>query len=227
MITANVYNRVFFIKAADYGTAFSIDHGGRQYLVTAKHLVNAEKQETIKFFFNRKWVDIAAELIGLGGGETDIAVFRVNALLCTKDFPLEPSSKDMVISQDVFFVGYPYKMWTDAGEAMNGRPCPFVKKGLLSSSFVGNDGVPRLYIDALNNPGFSGGPIVFQPPGRTEFKIAGVVSKFKIEYEKVIDHMGDHTEMTVAYNTGFLIGHDISKAIEIIERNPNGFLIPE
>jgi hypothetical protein len=226
MITANVYNRVFFIKAEDYGTAFAIDHGGKQYLVTAKHLVNTEKQETIKFFFNRKWVDIAAELIGLGGGETDIAVFCVNALLCTKDFSLEPSSKDIVISQDVFFVGYPYKMWTDAGEALNGRPCPFVKKGLLSSSFVGDDGVPRLYIDALNNPGFSGGPIVFQPPGRTDFKIAGVVSKFKIEFEKVIDPMGDHTEMTVAYNTGFLVGYDISKAIEIIERNPNGLLIP-
>ncbi len=54
MITANVYNRVFFIKAADYGTAFSIDHGGRQYLVTAKHLVNAEKQEAIKFFFSER-----------------------------------------------------------------------------------------------------------------------------------------------------------------------------
>lgn len=226
MITANVYNRVFFIKAADYGTAFAIDHDGKQYLVTAKHLVNTEKQEAIKFFFNRKWIDLTVKLIGLGSGETDLAVFCTNALLCTKDLALEPSSEGIAISQDVFFVGYPYKMWTDAGSALKGRPCPFVKKGILSSSFVGDDGVPRLYIDALNNPGFSGGPIVFQPPGRTEFKIAGIVSKFKIEFEKVIDPNGDHTEMTVAYNTGFLVGYDISKAIEIIERNPNGLPIP-
>ncbi|WP_065757723.1 S1 family peptidase [Pseudomonas defluvii] len=226
MITANIYNRVFFIKAADYGTAFAIDHGGKQYLVTAKHLINAEKQETIKFFFDRRWVDMPVELIGLCRGETDIAVFRANQILCTGDLPLEPSSDGVVISQDVFFVGYPYKMWTDAGKAMNGRPCPFVKKGILSSSFVGDDGIPRLYVDALNNPGFSGGPIVFQPPGKTEYKIAGVVSKFRIEFERVIDQSGDHIEMTVAYNTGFLMGYDISKAIEVIERNPNGFPIP-
>lgn len=226
MITANIYNRVFFIKAADYGTAFAIDHGGKQYLVTAKHLINPQKQETIKFFFDRRWVDISVELIGLCRDETDIAVFRANQILCTKDFTLEPSSDGVVISQDVFFVGYPYKMWTDAGKAMNGWPCPFVKKGILSSSFVGDDGISRLYIDALNNPGFSGGPIVFQPPGKTEYKIAGVVSKFRIEFERVIDQSGDHTEMTVAYNTGFLMGYDISKAIEVIERNPNGFPMP-
>ncbi|QNN77259.1 trypsin-like peptidase domain-containing protein [Pseudoxanthomonas mexicana] len=227
MITSNVYNRVFFIKAADYGTAFAIDHNDKQYLVTARHLVDSSNQRTIKFFFNRQWVDIEVELIGLGSGETDIAVFRANVLLCTKELFLEPSSKDMAISQDVYFVGYPYKMWTDAGNSMNGRPCPFVKKGILSSAFVGDDGVPRMYVDALNNPGFSGGPIVFQPPSKTDFKVAGIVSKFKIEFEQVIDPDGDHTEMTVAYNTGFLIGYDISKAIEIIDRNPNGLPIPQ
>ena len=84
-----------------------------------------------------------------------------------------------------------------------------------------------MYVDALNNPGFSGGPIVFQPPSKTDFKVAGIVSKFKIEFEQVIDPDGDHTEMTVAYNTGFLIGYDISKAIEIIDRNPNGLPIPQ
>lgn len=227
MITANVYNRVFFIRAADYGTAFVIDHNGKQYLVTARHLVDPDSQKTIRFFLDRKWTDIEVELTGIGRGETDIAVFRANALLCQKDLILEPSSEDIVISQDVYFVGFPYKMWTDAGIAMNGRPCPFIKKGILSTAFVGDDGVPRMYVDALNNPGFSGGPIVFQPPGKKDFRVAGVVSKFKIEFEQVIDPHGDHTEMTVAYNTGFLVGYDISKAIEIIDRNPNGLLIPE
>jgi Trypsin-like peptidase domain len=226
MITANVYNRVFFVKATEYGTAFAIDYERKQYLVTARHLVNTEKQEVIKFLINRNWIDLEVELVGLGSGEIDIAVFRTNVLLCPKEFLLEPSSKDIVVSQDVFFVGYPYKMWTDAGNAFKGRPFPFVKKGILSSTPMGDDGIPRLYIDALNNPGFSGGPIVFRPPGRAEFRIAGVVSKFRIEFEKVIDPNGDRTEMTVAYNTGFLLGYDIFEAIKIIERNPNGLAIP-
>jgi hypothetical protein len=226
MITSNVFNRVFFIKAADYGTAFAIDYEDKQYLVTARHLLSDEGHGSLKFFFGRKWVDLNVELIGVGGGDTDVAVFRVAEQLCTRDLPLEPTSDGIIVSQDVFFVGYPYKMWTDAGAALNGRPCPFVKKGILSSSFVGDDGVHRLYIDALNNEGFSGGPIVFQTPGTRDFKVAGVVSKFKIEFEKVIDPEGDHTEMTVAYNTGFLVGYDIARAIEIIKRKPNGLPLP-
>jgi len=226
MITANVYNRVFFIKALEYGTAFAIDHENKQYLITAKHLIDPSNQTSIRFFFNEKWMEIPATLLGVGVGEIDIAVFRVQALLCTAAFELPANSKDIVIGQDVYFLGFPYKMWTDGGEAMLGRPCPFIKKGTLSSAFVSYDGVPRIYIDAINNEGFSGGPIVFHTHGNNDFRIAGVVSKFKIEFEKVIDPDGDHTEMTVAYNTGFLIGYDISNAIEIINKNPSGQPIP-
>jgi hypothetical protein len=224
LITANVYNRVFFIRAEQYGTAFAIDHEGRQYLITAKHLLSND-QRSINFFLDRKWVELPVTLIGLAAGETDVAVFRCEMLLCPNGFPLPPTSKDIVIGQDVFFVGYPYKMWTDAGKALKGRPCPFVKKGTLSSAFVSDDGISRIYIDAINNEGFSGGPIVFQPPGKREFQVAGVVAKFKIAFEKVIDPEGDHTEMTVAYNTGFLVGFDISNAIEIISKRPNGLTL--
>ena len=225
MITANVYNRVFFIRADQYGTAFAIDYDGKQYLVTAKHLI-ADVQKSIRLFFDRKWIELPATLIGLAIGEIDIAVFRVEMLLCKNEYELPATSKDIVIGQDIYFVGFPYKMWTDAGPALAGRPCPFIKKGTVSSAFVSNDGVHRIYIDAINNEGFSGGPIVFQPPGKMDFQVAGIVSKFKIEYEKVIDKDGEYTEMTVAYNTGFLIGFDISNAIDIIKKNPNGLPIP-
>lgn len=226
MITANVYNRVFFIKALEYGTAFAIDYENKQYLITAKHLIDPTAQASVRFFFDKKWMEIPATLLGLGAGEIDIAVFRVQALLCSRELELPASSKGMVIGQDVYFLGYPYKMWTDGGDAMLGRPCPFIKKGTLSSAFVSDDGVPRIYIDAINNEGFSGGPIVFHTHGKNDFRIAGVVSKFKIEFEKVIDPEGEHTEMTVAYNTGFLIGYEISNAIEIIKQNPDGLPIP-
>jgi S1-C subfamily serine protease len=226
MITANVLSRVFFIKAQEYGTAFVIDHEDLQYLVTARHLIDPENQRSIRFFLNKKWIDLPVTLTGIGQGEVDLAVFRVSALLCPKRLPLPASTNEIVIGQDVYFVGFPYKMWTDAGAVMAGRPCPFIKKGTLSSAFTSDDGVSRIYIDAINNEGFSGGPIVFHTRGNNNYRVAGVVSKFKIEYERVIDPIGGHTEMTVAYNTGFLIGYDISNAIEIIGANPNGFPIP-
>ena len=227
MITSNVYYRIFFIKANDYGTAFALDHKGKQYLITAKHLVDPYQQQTIKVFFGKEWISLPLELIGACRDETDIAVFKANQLLCPKDFSLEPSTKGIVVGQDVFFVGFPYKMWTDVGPLMGGKPCPFVKKGTLSTALVESNGVRRLYIDALNNPGFSGGPIVFTPGEvRDPYKVAGVVSKFKTESEKVLTHEDTDTGMRVAYNTGFLIGYDISEAIRIIENNPNGFPIP-
>lgn len=224
MITANIYNRVFFIRAAEYGTAFVIDVENRQYLITAKHLVS-ETQTSALIFLHRKWSEFPVTLIGMGAGEVDIAVYRLEILLCPPGFPLEASLDGIVIGQDAYFLGFPYKMWTDGGDALAGRPCPFIKKGTVSSAFKSDDGISRIYLDAINNEGFSGGPIVYQIPGAREFKVGGVVSKFKIEYERVIDPAGDHTEMTVAYNTGFLVGYEIGSALEIIKRNPAGLLI--
>jgi hypothetical protein len=74
---------------------------------------------------------------------------------------LEPSIGGFVLGQDMFFVGYPFKMWADGGPMMCGRPLPFVKKGTLSAFETLSD--PKiLWIDAINNEGFSGGPLVFQ-----------------------------------------------------------------
>lgn len=131
----------------------------------------------------------------------------------------------MVIGQDVYFVGYPYKMWTDAGNVLAGRPCPFIKKGTLSSAFNTGDGIQRLFVDAINNEGFSGGPLVFAPQGSRDFRVAGVVSKFKIEYESVLDKDCNDTGMKVPYNTGLLVAYDIKYVIDLIRPNPIGLPI--
>lgn len=55
-IQANIIYRVFFIKAADYGTAFVIDVEGDEYLVTAKHLFNqTATNHEIQIFRNNRW----------------------------------------------------------------------------------------------------------------------------------------------------------------------------
>ncbi|PPD45703.1 MAG: hypothetical protein CTY16_09895 [Methylobacter sp.] len=226
MITSNVYNRVFFIRANQYGTAFAIDFEGRQYLVTARHLLDDNVEEKqIKYFFNNEWLALNVKVVGFSRGEVDVAVLSTNIQLTPPSFFLEPTSKDIILGQDVYFVGYPYKMWTDAGSALAGRPCPFIKKGTLSSAFNTGDGVQRLFVDAINNEGFSGGPLVFTQPGKNDYRVAGVVSKFRIEYEQVLDEFGEATKMSVAYNTGFLIAYDIKYAIDLIRSNPIGLLI--
>ena len=139
--------------------------------------------------------------------------------------PLEPSTAGIVLGQDVFFVGFPFKMWSNGGDVMNGRPLPFIKKGTLSAAFDPTDDVKRLYVDAINNEGFSGGPIVFAPSNTTNYQVAGIVSKFKTEYEPVIDENDEPTGHRVAYNTGFLVGYSINHALSIIRANPIGLQI--
>lgn len=220
MITSNVLNRVFFIKSATYGTAFTIDVQGRQYLVSARHVIGDSPPTSILFFYQDKWNDLPVRFVGATRGEADISVLATNIRL-SPNFPMPADAVGIALGQDVYFVGYPYKMWTDMGKAMAGRPCPFVKKGILAAMDHSNH-VQRLYIDAINNEGFSGGPVLFKPSINSDFQVAGVVSSFKTEHEPVIDSEGNATDMTVAYNTGFLLAYDIHHAIKIIDRNPIG-----
>jgi len=225
MITTNVFQRVFFIKGADYGTAFTIDYEGRQYLITAKHIVpSLDSSSTIQFLHEDKWKTLQVKMVGACSGEVDIVVLAPQKQL-SPVYELPPTSGGLVMGQDVYFVGYPYKMWANIGELNRGIPFPFVKKGAISSMFINEDKAQIFYIDAINNPGFSGGPIVFSTTTSNAFNVCAVVSKFKIEFEPVLDKDGNKTEMTCTYNTGFLVGYGIKHAIAQIERNPIGFCL--
>ena len=223
MITSNVFSRLFFIKDQDYGSSFAIDYENRQYLITAKHIVPAApKNGIIQLYHEKAWKDLKVELVGLGDGEIDIVVLAPKVRL-SPALKLEPTAGGIIIGQDVYFLGYPYKMWAEVGEINRNLPFPYIKKGILSSSFNDEDGIQRFFIDAINNPGFSGGPIVFTPPNKVDFKVAAVVSKFKIEFEEILNMNGEKTDLQCAYNTGFLIGYGIKHAIDLIKQNPIGF----
>ena len=227
MVTAEVINRVFFIKIAEYGTASVVDVDGRQYLVTAKHLLGENFEITdIEYFHAEKWETLNVSVVGVARGNSDIAVLSTNIILCPSSLALPLGSECLTLGQDVYFLGYPFKLSTNGGEALKGRPCPFVKKGILSSLFDDGTGDFKIYIDAINNEGFSGGPIVFKAPGTNKFSMAGIISKFRTEQESVRCDEGNNTGWTVEYNTGLTIGIDISEAVKIIKTNPVGFLLP-
>ena len=57
MITVNVLHRVFFIKAQSYGTAFTLDKEGKQYLVTARHVfVDDKTRSAIEIFYKKNGI---------------------------------------------------------------------------------------------------------------------------------------------------------------------------
>jgi S1-C subfamily serine protease len=217
MVPTNILLRTFFIKAAQYGTAFALDFEEKQYLITARHLLDeTSHQFELQIFHDNKWLRGNANVVGRGEGEIDIAVLQIESRLTPAHFGITPSVGNLMLGQDVYFLGFPFKMWADYGELMAGMPGPFVKKGTLSSITVGHPQV--LYVDAINNEGFSGGPLYFFMNGdANQPQIAGIVSKYRVENESVVDGEGNPTALTVPYNTGFLVAYDIKHAIELIK----------
>jgi len=77
----------------------------------------------------------------------------------------------------------------------------------------------ELLVDVWSNLGFSGGPVVFSPLNNPKvFRVAGVISGFKLSREPVKDKNGNDTGMYVEVNSGFLLAYGIKHAMTIIER---------
>ena len=236
VITANVVHRTFHILWDGHsGTGFTIDHGNKQYLVTARHVIRGiESGDAIKIFHDKKWKDLVVNVVGIGEGKADVAVLACSVRL-SPSLPLFASAKDIVYGQEVSFLGYPFG-WDAGGEEINrGVPLPFVKAGVLSAMESGD--VSRLFLDAHGNKGFSGGPVVFVPHGQPggELRVAGVVSFYPTpQLLPVVDRRGstvmDSAGNPVAYvkeNPGIVVAIDIKHALELIDANPIGFLLPD
>jgi len=223
MITANVIHRVFQIRwNGATGTAFTLDISGKQYLITARHVVSGlGSTGTIDFFSNNLWVPFDVHLVGHASGDTDISVLAAMRELTPPELRLLPldDSTRLVYGQEVFFLGFPFGFLGHYIFGPDGYPMPFVKRALVSLF----DG-PVFYLDGHNNPGFSGGPVVYRIPQSDELRVAAVISGYKSVQEPV--QSGEiATTMTISQNTGIIVSHAIKGAIDIIENNPIGHIV--
>ena len=231
-VTKKVIQRTFHILWGEHtGTAFAIDRHGRQYLVTAKHVVEGiNSGDEIQISKNKQWNRLRADVVGMGDGDVDVAVLACPDQL-TSSPPMDTSSK-LTFGQPVYFLGFPFG-WDSRAEAINnGYPVPFVKTGIVSALPGGN----KFYIDGHNNKGFSGGPVVFVPKGYqpSEFHIGGIVSSYPTpQVEPIVNKHGenivDHHQEPVAYyaeNPGLVAAFSIQNAIALIDTNPIVYDLP-
>lgn len=220
MITANVIQRVFHLKYGQgTGTCFAIDFDGRQYLVTAKHVISGlNDYDPVEIYFNGSWEKIGVRLVG-HHPTADISVFCIDTLLA--QYKMEPSSNGITYGQDTFFLGFPYRLQDENSSQINRNfPIPLVKKATLSCITRDNTGCYFL-LDGINNPGFSGGPVVFTEPNNRDFKVAAVISGYRFAEEPTY-HQNQETPISVRANTGIIIAYDIGNAIDLIKQNPIG-----
>src|SRR5579863_11771 len=230
MITANVLRRVLYIKFGhSTGTGFTIDVENRQYLVTARHVCEGIGQsDSIEIRHKGQWSSRSVKVVGLGAEErldTDVAVLALNELI-SPALPLEASSAKLVWGQDVFFLGFPFGLHTSV-DMNEGFPIPLIKRAIMSGS-IGEPGKERevFLLDGHNNPGFSGGPVVFRPQNNSSipFQVMGVVSAFWTEDGKVL-FRGEPTELTSTLNSGIIVCPSIAQVTEMIAANPVGPLL--
>lgn len=200
-VSVDVLRRTLEIRvggaAGITGTAFTLDVGGREYLVTAKHMVEKLKHNDSLEISVRtgQWERIDVSVYACEG-DVDIAVLIPPRQL-TVSFPLEPSNGAQAFEgQDMYFVGFPFgaSSFADSVYAkhLNGDyPMPITKKGVYAGTLETKGRAPVILLDGYNNHGFSGAPIVFHEVNRpidatTRFDVMGVVSGFVPELVKVV-----------------------------------------
>lgn len=217
MITSNVIHRVFMIRyGKSMGTGFTIEVEGKEYLVTAKHVVESlGGKGTIDIFSNGKWVPLEIILVGHSPKDADISVLAAARTLTPPKLPMDANT-GLFYGQDVYFLGFPYGFTGTFRLGDSGYPLPLVKKATVSLLDR-----KRMYLDGHNNPGFSGGPVVFSEPGKHNFKVAGVITAYRSVEEPVLS-AGVKTGLTYVYNTGIIVSDSITWALELIKANPIG-----
>lgn len=216
MVTTNVIYRVFHIRyGIGTGTCFVIDSGKGEVIVTAKHVVSGiEDGGTIELYHNQQWLQTTIKLHG-HHPHADVSVFSIETTLGKYELPA--TSEGMLVGQDTLFLGFPYTMKDENSSPINRDfPIPLVKKATLSGYMKDENGAPYMFLDGINNPGFSGGPVIFKHGNDPLLKVAGVISGFNYSNEPAFQ--GDQaTPLTVRMNTGIIIAYTIENALELIE----------
>jgi hypothetical protein len=197
-VTSNVFERVLRVrvkagtKHQATATAFTLDVDGHEYLITAKHVVQGLKDEDrVDVFMNDDWSPLSVKIFRCED-PIDIAVLvPPHQLTVNFDLPFEKSS--FVFGQDAFFLGFPYGIQS-SGQGVNGPyPLAIIKRGTISGSVVidASKKAVMILLDGYNNPGFSGGPIVYRDLNQSSYvmDLIGVVSGFVPE---VVSVMKEH-----------------------------------
>lgn len=131
------------------GTCFTIDVEGKQYVVTAKHVIDGHPfPSDIDLHHDKTWKPERAELVGFGPAGVEVAVM-VLARQLSPTLPLEPSCTELFWGQDVHFLGFPYGHFGDVGQTNGDFPIPFVKRAAVSSMSPGGSSPRIIYLDGF------------------------------------------------------------------------------
>jgi S1-C subfamily serine protease len=216
-VPTEIMARTQFIRwGAEAGTAFTLGYLGKLYIITAKHVVAGvpDTNAVIQVRVGDRWEDYqTTNTIYPSSPDVDIAIFATNEKQ-VEPYAIEPisGSSGVTFGQQLWFIGYPYGI----GSNIPGHAFPFLKRGTMSAVDSSNKSAIVYYIDGFNNPGFSGGPIVFWDFSLHKYEILGVVQGYKEEAAKTIVN-GHQVDTAYLVNSGILVSYSIVHAMEAIK----------
>lgn len=234
------------------GSAFTVDVDGRQYLLTARHVVESVSSGAHTIIAIRKitgWSELEVEVFKCSGS-TDIAVLIPERQL-TVAYSLPPTADGVLLGQDVYFVGFPDNLPATVYQGTSMRPGIVKKATLAQFEVMPEIHSGRLVLDGFNSSGLSGSPVVFRDLNMSgyTFKVAGVISAFQSELSPVLRkreidpkdvtpadqehgravqapdgkwYKLEETGDLVALNSGIAIAWNIAPAIDLIHKHPSG-----
>lgn len=217
-VPGEILQRTILIKnGMKYGTAFAIDHQGQVYLVTARHMVEGlpTSKAIIQVWHSDKWEDFhTVQTLFPPSESVDIAVLETDEKIPRAyDISTDDTGGGVTMGQQVWFLGYPFQI---ASQWKTGQIAPFIKRGTMSAIDGRDPDAIVLYVDGFNNPGFSGGPIVYWDFKKRAYAILGVVKGYKEDTAKVLVN-GQHLDTQLLVNSGILIGYSIRHANQAVE----------
>ena len=197
--TSNVTARTRLVQFDDHdATAFTIDVDGKQYLVTAKHFVSSADDGakiTIQMWKRNGWDKLEVTVFKCSD-PVDIAVL-VPPKQVSVNFALPPDHAGDFVGEDVYFVGFPFGTEHAITYPTMAGVFGVVKRATIAQlEYLPAENVQRLWLDGINNEGFSGSPVVFYGPGQSEvgsgqsktvLKVAGVISAYEPQITAVYD----------------------------------------
>lgn len=224
MVPNEVLQRVFLIKhGGSTGTCFLVSIENNDYLITARHLFSStllhKSAVDIEIFRNNGWIKLKPDYLVHSNANIDIAVLDLKSDIYKENL-FDMGSKNYYLSQECFFLGFPFglKMDDEGGKMNNGFPLPFVKKAIISSFISGADNMTQIFLDGHNNPGFSGGPVVITNYGtdnKHRMRIVGVISAYLNEEKIIKTPLGDFKN---SENSGIVLSYAFDHVIEILKR---------
>ena len=215
LVRAEAHERVLQIETSrGRGAAFTVEWHGREWLVTARHLLPDEAAPEVELNSRHGQHRLRLGFIPSRLAAADIAVALLQEPI-TPQLSLVPSSDGVAWSQQVYFLGFPYGMVTQLRDDESDR-VPFVKQAIVSAS-VRHSGRHLWFLDGHGNPGFSGGPVVASTDNFETMQVIAVVAGNRPADRPVLVADKPLEEVVVRENTGIVVATDISHAVELMK----------